>query len=288
MKQRVCVAQVGFDARHIDQHLDKLTGVIDAHRDADLIVFPELVLHGHPTVEEPEGFLYRQAKIVYGQVSTRLYRHIRQAGAAVIFGEIRRRVDHLYNVATYVDPHVTQHYVKTHVHWTERFVPGSKLRLFDSALGTIGINVCFDAAFSEVWRTLAVLGARLSVNISAVPVDFPVELMHRRMAGAALNNQMFVVYANRPGPRFSGHSAVFDPRGRLLAQAGAEEMEILEVEIDLADVDAWRAEEAVFPHRRPKLYRPLLRRDGLAVERPAGRRIEPEIPVPVQPSELEA
>lgn len=287
MSHRICIAQVGFDATHIDHHLDKLTGIVDAHHDADLIVFPELILQGHPSVEEPEGFLYRQARVVYGKVSSKMYRHIRQRGAAAIFGEIRRRVDSLYNVATYVDPDVTQHYVKTHVHWTERFVPGNRLRLFDTRLGATGINICFDAAFSEVWRTLAVLGARLAVNISAVPGHFPVELMHRRMAAAALNNQMFVVYANRPGPLFSGHSAVFDPRGRRIAETRDGEGSVLEVEIDLAEVDAWRTEEAVFPHRRPKLYRPLLRRDDLDVERPEGRRIEPEQQAPVLPTVLE-
>lgn len=264
MKCTLCIAQIGFEAGHIDQHLEKLTGIIDEYRSADLIIFPELILHGHPSVEEPEGLLYRQARVLYGPVSSKLYRFIRQAGAAVIFGQIRRRVDFLYNVATYVDPDVTQHYVKTHVHWTEHFVPGSRLRLFDSALGEIGINICFDAAFSEVWRVLAVLGARLCVNISAVPQDFPVEYMHRRMAAAALNNQMYVVYANRPGPLFAGHSAVFDPRGRLMEKAEGD-ARVFSVEIDLDEVERWRSEEQIFALRRPRLYRALSRRESTQI-----------------------
>ncbi len=56
---------------------------------------------------------------------------------------------------------------------------------------------------------LSLKGADLIVNISAVPREFPVDYMWRRFVGAAIYNQVFVVYANRPGRFFSGHSGVF-------------------------------------------------------------------------------
>jgi predicted amidohydrolase len=76
------------------------------------------------------------------------------------------------------------------------------------------------------------------------------------MVGAAINNETFVVYANRPGPFFSGHSGVFGPNGDLLATAGAEE-QMIETVIDLEDARRWRKEEPIFPHRRPLLYREI-------------------------------
>lgn len=253
----MCVAQVGFDADHIEDHLDRLKAVIDDHHAADLIVFPELILQGHPTVDRPEGFLYRRARARYGLVSADLYRHARDRDARVIVGEMKRRVDRLYNVASYVDRSCLQHYTKAHVHWSENFVAGTKLRCFDTAnIGKVGINICFDAAFSEVWRVLALMGPCVIANISAVPAHFPVAYMHRRMQGAALNNQVFVVYANRPGPEFAGGSAVFDPRGEFVASTGRDE-DVLEVEIDLAQVDRWRTQEQIFPNRKPELYREI-------------------------------
>ncbi|GAB4258299.1 MAG: hypothetical protein Kow0092_05860 [Deferrisomatales bacterium] len=250
----VCIAQINYTSRSIRDHLERLKGIIRRHRSADLLVLPELILHGHPSVETPEGFLYRKATVVYGEISSKLYEHIRSQDARVVFGQIRRKGDGMYNVATYVDRDSVQHYVKTHVHWSEHFVPGNKLVTFQTPLGPIGINVCFDAAFPEVWRALALKGPELIVNISAVPTEFPSAYMHRRMAGAALANQLFVVYANRAGPVFGGRSAVFDPRGERIATFGLKE-EIHTVRLNLDEVEAWRQEEMVWAHRRPSLYK---------------------------------
>jgi predicted amidohydrolase len=162
-------------------------------------------------------------------------------------------------MATYADRNTIQSYAKTHVHWTERFVPGRELKVFEAPFAKIGITICFDAAFSEVWRVLALKGADVVVNISAVPKEFPVGYMSRRLAGAAVFNQVYVVYANRAGPIFSGHSAVFNPKGETIKKAERREA-VIEAEIDLKEVAGWRAEEQIFPHRRPLLYREIVNR----------------------------
>lgn len=256
-KRNICIAQVGYHEGDVHHHVERLEAIIDEHRDADLIVFPELILQGHPKREdEPEGLLYRRAKALYGRISADMYRFVADRGARVILGEMQERFDELENAASYIDGNGVQTYTKTHVHWTERFVPGDALMCFETPLGRVGINICFDAAFSEVWRVLALMGPRLMVNISAVPIHFPVAYMHRRMQGAALDNQVFVAYANRPGPKFGGGSALFDPRGEFMVSSGSDEA-ILRAEIDLDEVDHWREEEAVYAHRRPELYRSL-------------------------------
>lgn len=273
MKRRVCIAQINYRSQNIHKHVERIKELIWQKRSADLIVFPELILHGHPSVEKPEGFLFRKMKIVYGSISADLHRFIKSIGAKVIIGEIKRRGDALYNVATYVDREVTASYTKTHVHWTENFVPGKRLVLFNTALGKTGINICFDAAFPEVWRVLALRGACVCVNVSAVPRSFDVKYMWRRMRGAALNNEVFVIYANRPGDHFAGHSAIFNPQGDLVASASLGEA-VLETEIDLAEVGRWRHREPLFPHRRALLYREIVKQS----------QREPDLPVVVRQS----
>jgi len=259
---RLC--QVGYEAESIRHHVAKIKKLVSENRYADLIVFQELCLHGHPSLEKPEGLLYRKMKAVYGGVSADLYRFVREVGARVVIGEMKRKGDLLYNVATYTDGRVTQHYVKTHVHWTEHFTPGRSLRVFDTPFGPLGVNICFDAAFPEVWRGISLLGPEVIVNLSAVPGSFPTRYVHRRMVGAALDNQVFVIYANRPGPFFSGASAVFDPRGETVAACGPSE-EVLAVKLDLEEVRAWREEEQVYAYRRPRLYRQIVRSDPAPV-----------------------
>lgn len=257
--RKICIAQINYESTNIQSHVQRIKQIIDAHRSCDLIVFPELILHGHPSFEKPEGLLYRKMKVIYRSISENLYEHISQAGARVVIGELKRWRERYYNVATYVDEHTRQTYAKTHVHWTENFVPGRTLRIFDTPWGKVGINICFDAAFSEVWKVLALKGARLIVNISAVPASFPVEYMWRRLAGAAINNQVFVIYANRPGPQFSGHSAVFDPMGERIATSGYRES-IFETKIDIGKVTEWREKENLYGNRRPRLYREIINR----------------------------
>ena len=172
---------------------------------------------------------------------------------------MRRWGERYYNAATYIDENTTQGYTKTHVHWTENFVPGRELKVFDSPFGKIGITICFDAAFSEVWRVLSLKGSDLIVNIAAVPRTFPVDYMWRRLVGAAIYNQVFVVYANRPGPLFSGHSAIIDPKGDMLFSSGSQES-IIEADINLNEVQRWRTEEQLYPNRRPLLYREIVSR----------------------------
>jgi predicted amidohydrolase len=258
-KKKVCIAQINYNSDNIQKHLGRIETIIKDYSSFDLIVFPELILHGHPSLERPEGFLFRRMKTVYKSVSEDIYQVIKNAKARVIIGESKRWGDRYYNLATYIDKETTESYTKVHVHWTENFVPGRKLKVFDSPFGKIGITICFDGAFSEVWRVLALKGADMIVNISAVPKSFPVDYMWRRLVGAAIYNQVFVVYANRPGPFFSGYSAVFSPQGETIVKAGLKEA-VIEAEIDFKEVQRWRNEEQIYPNRRPLLYREIAKR----------------------------
>ena len=268
-KRKICIAQINYNSENIQRHVKRIKNIISNYKSYDLIVFPELILHGHPSFERPEGFLYRKMKVMYSAISKDLYRFVKVSNARIIIGELKRWGERYYNVATYIDKDVTQSYTKTHVHWTENFVPGSELKVFESPFGKIGITICFDAAFSEVWRVLSLKGADLIVNISAVPRAFPVDYMWRRFVGAAIYNQVFVVYANRPGRFFSGHSGVFSPRGDILVTAGSKET-IIEADIDLNEVPKWRNEEQIYPNRRPLLYRDIVNRHkpGLMTSKP--------------------
>ncbi len=258
-KMRVCIAQINYHSANIQKHVKRIKDIITKYSDRDLIVFPELLLHGHPSFEKPEGFLYRKMKVMYSAISKDIYHFVKELDTSVIIGELKRWGEKYYNIATYITKEAVQSYTKTHVHWTENFVPGKRLQVFDSPFGKIGMTICFDAAFSETWRVLSLKGADLIVNISAVPSSFPVNYMWRRFAGAAINNQVFVLYANRPGHYFSGHSAVFDPRGEVLVSAGPNEA-VIEADIDMEEVRKWRMEESIFPNRRPLLYREIVDR----------------------------
>ena len=273
MKKRICIAQIGFTP-DIGRHIRKIKNIITQNKEADLVVFPELILHGHPSVDKPEGYLYRRIKKYYDALDDKsddLYKFVKSNDARVIIGELKGTPEGFYNTATYIDRDRTESYMKAHVHWTENFVPGRMLKVFTTPLGRVGITICFDSAFPEVWRVLSLKGADIIVNISAVPRTFPVKYMCRRLEGAAINNQVFIVYANRPGSFFSGNSAVYDPRGETVVRAEGKES-VIHAEIDLGAIKKWRGEEQLYQHRQPLLYRDIVKQHGMWPPQVSGRR----------------
>jgi predicted amidohydrolase len=266
MKIRLTLAQINYDSSNVHGHIERIKAIISEYRASDLIVFPELILHGHPSLERPEGLLYRIMEGRERRLSEELARFVRDMDTRVILGEIRRKGDYFYNMATYMDDVSVQSYAKTHIHWTEHFIPGKELPVFSTPAGRLGMMICFDAAFPEVGRVLALRDAQIIVNIASVPMTFSPKYMQRRLAAIALNNQVFVVYVNRPAPNFAGHSAVFDPRGNLLTQADKDES-VFHVDIDLEDIRRWREEEHIYGHRRPLLYRDIVLRKSKHTEK---------------------
>ena len=135
---KITLAQINFQPDDVEAHLDRLKEIISRERHSDLIVFPELILHGHPSDVKPEGFLYRQVKCHIADASQQVFEHVKKCGARVVLGELKRKDDNYLNLATYVDGHGTKSYAKTHVHWTEGFMPGGRLKVFSTPAGPLG------------------------------------------------------------------------------------------------------------------------------------------------------
>ncbi len=133
---------------------------------------------------------------------------------------------------------------------------GDKPVLVDSEWGKIGLAVCYDLRFPELFRTYALAGAKL--------VFLPAEWPHPRLAhwrrllrARAIENQMYVVACNRTGKddkyHFFGHSTIIDPSGEIVVEAGEGEI-LLTAAVDLDKVTAVRQHIPIFADRREDAY----------------------------------
>ena len=129
------------------------------------------------------------------------------------------------------------------------------------ALGSLqlGLTICYDLRFPEIYRALALeQGANVFIISSAWP--FP-RVEHQRILATAraIENQSYVVLANRVGKDegvpFCGSSVVIDPYGVVVAGASADREELVVAEVSREVIDAVRERMAVLTHRRPDLYR---------------------------------
>ena len=113
----------------------------------------------------------------------------------------------------------------------------------DTPLGTLGLTTCYDLRFPELFRTLL----SQEVESFVVTSGWPLSRLHHweiLLQARAIENQAWVIACNATGlsgeVQLAGHSIVVSPQGRIVAQAGVEEM-VLNAEVDVDEVAKWRA-----------------------------------------------
>ncbi len=122
----------------------------------------------------------------------------------------------------------------------------------------LGLAICYDLRFPELFRILAVRGARILALPSAFTLPTTRDHWEVLVRARAIENQAFVIAANQVGPhpggmRSGGRSMIVDPWGVVLAQAPDGEQHIL-AELDLERQAEIRAQLPALTHRLPEVY----------------------------------
>ena len=267
----MAVAQMEPKLAEKERNLDACLARLEeaAAAGAELTVFPECAIPGYMFDSAEEALPY--AEEIPGPTTEAFERECARLGVHAITGLLERDGDTLYNAAILVGPDgLIGSYRKTHLPFlgVDRFVtPGDGFKVFDTALGRIGLIICYDLRFPEVTRTLALQGA----DMVALPTNFPMaaKLQCDVIAPArAAENRIYLLVANRVGKErwgeFCGWSQIVDPYGKRLAETGQTGEVLLTAEID---VEKARDKDYVVPgtyelylfgHRRPELYGALV------------------------------
>ena len=229
-----------------------------AGQGADMVVLPEMMLTGFPLEEmralaEPRG----------GPGAEAFRRMAVENGVAVVAGypELDETTGAVHNMTVVFSRRGAPllHYAKTHLFDSERMAitPGATLDAMFTFEGVrFGALCCFDIELPETARTLALKGAQCIVvptgNMEPWGHHHRVFIMAR-----ALENHVFVAYANQYGEgcgvRCPGESALVDPLGRLVCDAGAGE-KVLCGDMDLGLIEESRLVFDYLRERRPELY----------------------------------
>lgn len=138
------------------------------------------------------------------------------------------------------------------------FTPGEAVTTFETRCGTMGLAVCFDLRFPELFRAMAVRGAKViflpaQFNLTTGPAHWELSLRSR-----AVDNELFVIGAS--AARYEGfsyecwgHSTVVDPLGTVIASCDERE-QILYSTLDLQRIDEVRQQLPTFLHLRRDVY----------------------------------
>lgn len=259
---RIAVVQMQSALYRSAENLARTVDLLNAIDEADLAILPELSISGYgldraeleTCAETPLGPTFQAWQAVAAA------RNMVIAG-----GFCERDGDRLYNSAMLIGPSgLLGHYRKLHLFDREKLVfsPGDRgLEVFDTAIGKIGLCVCYDLRFVEVVRSLALRGAQvIAVPTAWVggfdknPRDAMGYIGQARGAVVQANlSQVFIACASQAGARedirFLGSSLVADPFGEILLEPMGED----EQRIGIVEADMARLETA---QRRSDLIRP--------------------------------
>ena len=179
----------------------------------------------------------------------------------------------LYNTAAVIDADGSYlgKYRKIHIpqvkgFWEKfYFRPGNLgYPVFDTAVGKVAVNICYDRHFPEGWRALGLNGAQIVFNPSATSRGLSAYLWQLEQTAAAAANMYFVGAINRIGVEdlgdndFYGTSYFANPRGQFVGDVASDDTEELVVrDLDLGLVNEVRDQWAFYRDRRPDMYGPL-------------------------------
>ena len=142
---------------------------------------------------------------------------------------------------------------------SEVIAPGEEIVVARLAGFALGLSVCFDVRFPELYRKLALAGA----DVIAIPAAFNAVtgLAHWDVLvrSRAIENHAFVVAAAQSGTTAEGiatygHSLIVDPWGEVLAQATSDGPEVVTATLELGEVARRRSQISVMDFRRPDVY----------------------------------
>jgi len=264
-KINVALAQISCKVGDKTYNMELMKKNIKQAREkgADLVVFPELSLTGYLT----RDLTYNLAESIPGPSIDSLERVAKREELHVVSGMLEhsnKARGVVYNTAVLLGPDgfigkYRKAQLPTHSVFEEKryFRPGYQLPIFETDIGRLGLTICYDIFFPEIYRLLRLKGAQFITCISASPA------VRRKFfevftAARAMENTVFLAYTNlvglEDGLQFWGGSRIIAPNGHIIAQARYDDEDLVTGEVDYADLDRTETFVPTLRDLRPEFF----------------------------------
>ena len=247
-----------------------------AAQGAQVICFQEL-FYGPYFCQVQDTKFYEYAEAIPGPNTERFQKLAKELNMVMVlpmYEEEQPGV--LYNTAAVVDADGTylgkyrKHHIPNVNGFWEKFYfrPGNGgYPVFDTAVGKIGVYICYDRHFPEGWRALGLNGAQIVFNPSATSRGLSQYLWSIEQPAAAVANEYYVGAINRVGIEdlgdddSYGQSYFINPEGQYVGEKGDPyQPELIVRDLDLDLISTVRNRWAFYRDRRPETYDDLVRR----------------------------
>jgi predicted amidohydrolase len=274
MKIAIAVAQMDCVAGDVAANVARIADLAAAARGlgAELVVFPECATTGYFLGDR----LAELAEPPDGETARRLAAVARENAVHLAVGAYTRDEGAVRNSQLLFAPdgRLLALYHKAHLFASERVAcrPGDRPMVVETALGRLGLTICYDLIFPDYARRLVELGAEIVINST----NWIADAYQREVWGwtgptaqslaavRALENGVVLAMADRVGREALGEDLVFDslghstiagPSGRILASVpSGEGVAVARIDCAEADLARWRGAATYRADRRPELY----------------------------------
>ncbi|MFD3508942.1 nitrilase-related carbon-nitrogen hydrolase [Nocardia sp. NPDC058666] len=246
-----------------------------AAQGAQVICFQEL-FYGPYFCQLQDTKFYEYAESVPGPTTERFAALAAELNMVIVLPVYEREMDGLlYNTAAVIDADGSylgkyrKHHIPQVAGFWEKFYfrPGnSGWPVFDTAVGKVGVYICYDRHFPEGWRALGLAGAEIVFNPSATSRGLSSYLWKLEQPASAVANEYYIGAINRVGIEseygdddFYGTSYFVDPEGKFVGEVASDtspELVVRDLDMDL--IKTVRERWAFYRDRRPDAYGPLV------------------------------
>ena len=258
-----------FDVKDgkVQENIKKVKNMFDSENlsETDAVVLPEMWTSGYdlPNIEE---YAERNLESIFSIMSELA----KQNDVYIIAGSVPniKEGPGVYNTGFVVDSkgQLVHEYSKMHLvpmlNEPEYLEAGNEsAKPFTLNGENVGLVICYDLRFPELFRDLAMAGAKVIFVVAEWPIertDHWLTLLKAR----AIESQCYVVASNIVGTQsnqttFAGHSIIINPFGEVLSEAPSDEEAVISADLDLEYIEKIRKEIPIFDSRRKDLYKNL-------------------------------
>ncbi len=141
---------------------------------------------------------------------------------------------------------------------SDKVRPGKKIVTLDTQeVGHLGLAICYDTRFGEIFRLMALAGANIFLTPAAFTVNTGKDHWETLLRARAIENECYVVapaqIGNKPKFQANANSMIIDPWGTVIARA-SQRVGVITAEIDLNYVTKVRHQTFSLANRRPDVY----------------------------------
>lgn len=272
-----------------ERNLEKAEALIDkgAAKGAKIVNLPEEFSFMYPVEKQPE-----MAEPIPGPTTERLAERARDHKIYIIGGSIIEKspqTQKVFNTSVLIGPdgRIIGKYRKTHLAKCDdpplciydepsKKDPGKEIPVFKTKYCTLGITICADLNFPEIYRILALKGAE--VILTGAGYSSAGDSISVLTRSRAMDNLCYIVSCHAVGGPvqfgemscvFAGESIIVDPTGVVIANAGQEETALV-ADLDTEKVKRYRKMYPYLKTRRPKIYTALVKQ----MDRPSTRDLK--------------